>query len=109
MSDDSGEKNFEATEKKKQDAAKKGDVLRSKELATAAGTATGALTLSLVGPWLFGGMEAVALASFRFDAAALERSNPGALFSNAAGAVLPPIFTIGVAVIISALVSRDER
>ncbi|MEL6486070.1 MAG: flagellar type III secretion system protein FlhB [Pseudomonadota bacterium] len=106
MSDDSSEKNFEATEKKKQDAAKKGDVLRSKELATAAGTATGALTLSLVGPWLFGGMEAVALTSFRFDAAALERSDPGALAVNAAGAVMPPIFTIGIAVIISALISQ---
>ncbi|MEM6858466.1 MAG: flagellar type III secretion system protein FlhB [Pseudomonadota bacterium] len=106
MSDDSNEKNFEATEKKKQDAAKKGDVLRSKELATAAGTATGALTLSFVGPWLFGGMEAVALTSFRFDAAALERSDPGALAARAAGAVLPPIFTIGVAVIISALISQ---
>ncbi|MEL6738197.1 MAG: flagellar type III secretion system protein FlhB [Pseudomonadota bacterium] len=106
MSDDSSEKNFEATEKKKQDAAKQGDVLRSKELATAAGTATGALTLSLVGPWLFGGMEAVALTSFRFDAAALERSDPGALAAHAAGAVMPPIFTIGVAVIISALISQ---
>ena len=106
MSDDSGEKNFEATEKRKKDAAKKGDVLRSKELATAAGMATGAATLSLVGPWLFGGMEAVALTSFRFDASALERSDPGALFSNAAGAVLPPIFTIGCAVIVSALVSQ---
>ncbi|MEM1196385.1 MAG: EscU/YscU/HrcU family type III secretion system export apparatus switch protein, partial [Pseudomonadota bacterium] len=42
MSDDANEKTFEATAKKKQDAAKKGDVLRSKELATAAAAATGA-------------------------------------------------------------------
>ena len=41
MSDDANEKNFEATEKKKQDAAKKGDVLRSKELATVAAEETG--------------------------------------------------------------------
>ena len=106
MSDDSSEKNFEATEKRKRDAAKKGDVLRSKELATAAGMATGATTLALVGPWLFGGMESVALSSFRFDAGALEQSDPGALFSRAAGAVMPPIFTIGCAVIASALVSQ---
>ncbi|MEO1729531.1 MAG: EscU/YscU/HrcU family type III secretion system export apparatus switch protein [Pseudomonadota bacterium] len=106
MSDDSSEKNFDATEKRKRDAAKKGDVLRSKELATAAGMATGATTLALVGPWLFGGMESVALSSFRFDAGALEQSDPGALFRNAAGAVMPPIFTIGCAVIASALVSQ---
>ena len=105
MSDDS-EKNFEATEKKKQDAARKGDVLRSKELATVAAVATGTLTLTLVGPWLFGGMESVAITAFRFDAAALERSDPGALFSSAAGEVLPPIFAIGCAVIIATLISQ---
>ena len=106
MSDDSSEKNFDATDKRKRDAAKKGDVLRSKELATAASMATGATTLALVGPWLFGGMEAVALGSFRFDAGVLERSDPGSLFSTAAGAVMPPIFAIGCAVIVSALVSQ---
>ena len=106
MSDDSEDKNFEATEKKKRDAAKKGDVLRSKELATVAAVATGAGALSLVGPWLFGGVEGVALASFRFDAAALERSDPGAMFGEAAGAVLPPIFTIGCTVILVTLLSQ---
>ncbi|MEM6493195.1 MAG: EscU/YscU/HrcU family type III secretion system export apparatus switch protein [Pseudomonadota bacterium] len=106
MSDDANEKTFEATAKKKQDAAKKGDVLRSKELATAAAAATGAATLSLVGPWLFGGLERVALSSFRFDAAALERSDPGAVFGHAASAVLPPIFTIGCAVVIVTLLSQ---
>ena len=73
MADDSDDKTFEATEKKKQDAAKKGDVLRSKELATVATMATGGLMLVMVGPWLFGAMESVALSAFRFDAAALER------------------------------------
>ena len=106
MSDDANEKNFEATQKKKQDAAKKGDVLRSKELATVAAVATGATTLSFVGPWLFGGLESVALSSFRFDTATLEQSDPGAIFAGAASAVLPPIFTIGCAVIIATLISQ---
>lgn len=106
MADDSGEKNFEATEKKKQDAAKKGDVLRSKELATVAAVATGALTLTVVGPWLFGGLEGVAIKAFRFDAGTLEGADPGALFSSAAGEILPPIFTIGCAVIIATLISQ---
>ena len=106
MSDDSGEKNFEATAKKKQDAARKGDALRSKELLTASSVAAGVGVLSLVAPFLFRGLERVALASFRFDAAALERSDPGALFGHAANAVLPPIFAIGVVVIAIALVSQ---
>jgi flagellar biosynthetic protein FlhB len=106
MSDDANEKNFEATAKKKQDAAKRGDVLRSKELSTAAGVATGMGVLSVVAPWLFGGVESVALSSFRFDATALERSDPGAMFASAAGEILPPIFVIGGAVIISALISQ---
>ena len=106
MSDDSEDKNFEATEKKKQDAAKKGDVLRSKELATAATMATGGLMLIGVGPWLFGGMQSVAFSAFRFDAGLLERSDPGALVASAAGEVMPPIFAIGGAVIVSALVSQ---
>lgn len=106
MSDDTEDKNFEATAKKKEDAAKKGDVLRSKELATVAAVATGALTLSFVGPWLLGGMESIALSAFRFDAAALERDDPGALFSAAAGEVMPPIFAIGCAVIVATLISQ---
>jgi flagellar biosynthetic protein FlhB len=106
MSDDASEKNFEATDKKRRDAAKRGDVLRSKELATAAGFATGAGMLALVGPWLMGGMEGVALAAFRFDAATLEHRDPGAILADAAGAVLPPVFAIGCAVITAALVSQ---
>ena len=106
MADDSDDKTFEATEKKKQDAAKKGDVLRSKELATVATMATGGLMLVMVGPWLFGAMESVALSAFRFDAAALERAAPGARFSSAASAVLPPIFAMGCAVIIATLISQ---
>ncbi|MEO1488932.1 MAG: EscU/YscU/HrcU family type III secretion system export apparatus switch protein, partial [Pseudomonadota bacterium] len=66
MSEDNGEKNFEPTEKRKRDAAKKGDVLRSKELATAAAVATGTAMLAAIGPWLFDSLERVALASFRF-------------------------------------------
>ena len=106
MSDDSEDKNFEATEKKKQDAAKKGDVLRSKELATAATMATGGLMLIGVGPWLFGGMQSVAFSAFRFDAGLLERSDPGALVASAAGEVMPPIFAMGCAVIIATLISQ---
>ena len=107
MSEDtSGEKTFEPTEKKKQDAARKGDVLRSKELATAVAMATGVLTLSLASSWLFGGIEKTAQASFAFDRAALESEDPSSLFSTAAQYVLPPILTIGSAVMVMTLISQ---
>lgn len=101
MSEDtSGEKTFEPTEKKKKDSAKKGDVLRSKEVATAAAIATGGLVLLGAGPWLFEALSRVAFASLRFDHSTLENFVPGKLFGFAAQVILPPIFAIGVAVIV---------
>ncbi|MEM8723986.1 MAG: flagellar type III secretion system protein FlhB [Pseudomonadota bacterium] len=101
MSEDtSGEKTFEPTEKKKSDSAKKGDVLRSKEVATAAGIATGGFVLLGAGPWLFDGVKRVAFASLRFDHGTLDTFMPGVLFGFAAEVLLPPIFAIGIAVII---------
>ncbi len=101
MSEDtSGEKTFEPTEKKKSDSAKKGDVLRSKEVATAAAIATGGFVLLSAGPWLFDGVKRVAFASLRFDHGTLENFTPGVLFGFAAEVLLPPIFAIGIAVIV---------
>lgn len=95
-----GEKRFDPTAKRKSDAAKKGDVLRSKELATAVAMATGLAVLAMVGPWLYDSVTGVALASFRFDNAELDEFAPLTLAANAAGALLPPIFTIGLAVMV---------
>ncbi len=97
---DNGEKRFDPTPKKKADAAKKGDTLRSKEAATAAGMATGTMMLMLLGPWVFGGLQSVALASFQFDLETLREFTPGARFSQAAEAMLPPIFAMGAVVIV---------
>lgn len=94
-----GEKRFEPTEKRKADAAKKGDVLRSKEAATAAVMATGTLMLLTIGPWLFGAIQGVARASFAFDPGALGSFTPGTLIGQAAGEILPPIFALGSAII----------
>lgn len=95
-----GEKRFDPTPKRKADAAKKGDVLRSKEVATAVAMATGCAMLMMVGPWLYESLQGVALASFRFDIDRDGIFDPGAIAWQAASAVLPPIFVIGVAVMI---------
>jgi flagellar biosynthetic protein FlhB len=93
-----GEKTFAPTEKRRADAAKNGDVLRSKELATLAGTGAGALALLGIGPWLTDAVGSTARAGFQFDRAALDRFAPGALMLDAALALLPPLASIGLIV-----------
>ncbi|WDA41961.1 EscU/YscU/HrcU family type III secretion system export apparatus switch protein [Erythrobacter sp. BLCC-B19] len=93
-----GEKTFAPTAKRRQDAAKKGDVLRSKELATAAATGAGALGLWGLGAWLNEGLGQVARAGFHFDRAALDGFTPGAAMGDAALAALPPVLALGLIV-----------
>lgn len=93
-----GEKTFAPTPKRLADAAKKGDVLRSKELATVAATGTGAVLLMSLGPWLAESMAATARAGFTFDRAALDGFAPGAVLADAALAVLPPVMVLGLVV-----------
>lgn len=95
----SGEKRFDPTPKRKSDAAKRGDVLRSKEAATAAVMATGLFMLMTIGPWLFEAIKGVARAGFSFDTAQLRDFVPSAVFGRAADAILPPIFALGCAII----------
>ncbi len=95
----SGEKQFEPTEKRKKDAAQKGDVLRSKEVATAAAIASGGFTLMFVGPWLLDGLYSVAYASFRFDYGAIGAEAPTAMIGFAMEKLLPPILVLGLVVV----------
>lgn len=102
----SGEKRFDPTPKRKRDAARKGDVLRSKEVATAVATATGVFMMVIIGPWLLEGLRGIALASFQFR---LERDvefDPAILGWRAGAAVLPPILIIGLVVMITTVATQ---
>lgn len=101
-----GEKTFDPTPKRRADAAKKGDVLRSKELATAAATGTGALALWGLGAWLNEGLGQIARAGFTFDRAALDGFTPGAALGDAALAAFPPVMALGLIVAIAAAASQ---
>jgi flagellar biosynthesis protein FlhB len=101
-----GEKTFDPTPKRLTDAAKKGDVLRSREVATVAALATGALVLTMIGPWLAGSVEQVARLSFRFDKGELDAFTPGAMLSGAASALLPPIATLGLTVAVMTVAAQ---
>lgn len=102
----SGEKTFAPTPKRRSDAAKKGDVLRSKELATAAATGAGALALWGLGAWLNEGLGSIARAGFTFDRAVLDGFAPGALIGDAALAALPPVIALGLIVAVAATASQ---
>jgi flagellar biosynthetic protein FlhB len=101
-----GEKTFAPTAKRRSDAAKKGDVLRSRELATLAVTGSGALALYALGAWMSDGLGDVARAGLTFDAAALDSFAPGQQLGDAALAALPPVMALGLIVAAAALASQ---
>lgn len=106
MSETAGEKTLAPTEKRKRDAAKQGDVLRSRELATAAAMLAGAAWLKFAGPWLLGNLMGVMDAGLTFDRAALTDFAPGRLGLAMTLAVLPPVLLLGLVVMAASLASQ---
>ncbi|MBB3359430.1 MULTISPECIES: flagellar biosynthesis protein FlhB [unclassified Novosphingobium] len=105
-SEGSGEKTFAPTEKRKRDAAQNGDVLRSRELGTAAGIFTGIAWLWLAGPWLLGQLGQITRSGFSWDRDSLDHFDPGQRLARALLDVLPPVLVLGVGLIAVALVSQ---
>ncbi len=106
MSGDSGEKTFAPTQKRRQDAARKGDVLRSRELATAVAMLVGAAWLKFAGPWLLSGLEQVSRIGFDWDRAALDSFSPSTIVLPMMMAVLPPVITLAGVVMIATVASQ---
>lgn len=106
MSESDGEKSFAPTQKRKRDAAKKGDVIRSRELGTAGAVAIGAIWLLLAGPWLLERLVGVLRAGFLFTPGAIDDFTPGTLLIQALIAALPPVFLLGVSVLLVSLLSQ---
>lgn len=106
MSEDSGEKSFAPTEKRRRDAAQKGDVLRSRDLGTAVGVLVGAAMLKFAGPWLLDEVAGTMRAGFVFDRAAVDGFAPGPLLLAAILAVLPPLLVLGGVAMMAGLLSQ---
>lgn len=106
MSETAGEKNLAPTEKRKRDAAKQGDVLRSRELATAAAGLAGAAWLKIAGPWLFGTLSGTLSGGLTFGRADVVDFAPGHLLLGALLAVAPPVLVLGAVVCFAAVVSQ---
>lgn len=103
---EAGEKSFEPTDKRKKDAAKDGDVLRSKELGTAAAVLAGAIWLRYFGPWLMDSMQEIARAGFTFRRADINDFDPERAMTDAMIGVLVPIITLGLVVIFVTVLSQ---
>ncbi|WP_353226621.1 flagellar type III secretion system protein FlhB [Novosphingobium sp.] len=103
MADDGGEKTFAPTAKRRREAIERGDVLRSKEMIVATGTAVGVAWLILAGPWVMHSLASVMRLGFSWDAASLNRFDPGTMLLTAFGAALPPVMLLGVAVLAASL------
>jgi flagellar biosynthetic protein FlhB len=106
MAETEGEKSFAPTEKRKKDAAKNGDVLRSRDLATAVGVLVGAIWLKFAGPWVFDVMQDTLRTSLTIDRAAIEDFAPRKLLIGAMIAALPPVFLLGGLVLASSVFSQ---
>lgn len=101
-----GEKTFAPSAKRLRDATAKGDVLRSKELATAVAVLAGLAALMGTGPWLLAGLEEAMRAGVSFDKADLARFTPLTMVVLAMKAVLPPVLVIGLVVLSATLASQ---
>lgn len=106
MSETAGEKTFAPSAKRKRDAARKGDVLRSKEGTTAAAILFGTAWLLFAGPWLFDEMSQIVRESLVFDRGEVNDFQPGRMLTAGMLAALPPIFTIAVPMGLLAFVTQ---
>lgn len=106
MSETAGEKTFAPTAKRKLDAARKGDVLRSKEGTSAAAILFGAAWLMFAGPWLFEEMSQIAREGLIFDRGEVDDFQPGRMMKAGLMAALPVIFTIAVPMALLAFVTQ---
>lgn len=105
MSETAGEKTFAPTSKRLHDAAIKGDVLRSRELATAASVLVGLAWLAMAGPWLFDELFNMVAAAFVFDAGAVEALGADGVISRLPG-VFAPVIVLGLLVPIASTAAQ---
>lgn len=97
-----GEKTQPPSAKRLREAAKRGDVLRSRELASAVAVGAGALWLHWAGGWMLASMAQGLRRGLVWDRAAIEHFAPGDLAAALGWATLPPLLLLagGTALIV---------
>ena len=101
-----GEKSFAPTEKRLRNAARKGDVLRSRDLSAALSVLAGIAALALLGPWLADALAGLCRAALTFDRGSLERApDPGAALAGMGS----PLLAVALAGFAVALLSAGGQ
>jgi flagellar biosynthetic protein FlhB len=103
---DSGEKSFAPSAKRKHDAALKGDVLRSRELATAVAMLAGAAWLRFAGPWMFEQLSRALRSGLTWNRTAIDDFAPGSLMLTLLIAIAPPLLVLGGMVMAASVTSQ---
>lgn len=106
MSEENGEKTFAPSAKRLRDAAAKGDVLRSREAATAVAILAGAAYLQLAGPWLLDQLAEATRTGLSFDRAQIADFRPGEAMLGYLALALPPVLLLALPILLFTLVSQ---
>jgi flagellar biosynthesis protein FlhB len=91
------------TEKRKREAAEKGDVLQSRELGTALVMIAGAAWLALAGPLLVGELGEMLAQGLTFDAKDIRNFEPGDAALRLLGFTVLPLATLFVVTVVAAI------
>ncbi len=105
QSNGGGEKTEKPTVKKLRDAAKEGDILQSKELATALVIMAGAAWLAVAGPMMMGALQDMLTSALRFSREDVVAFEPAQRTYSLASGLLLPVGGIMVATILAAIAS----
>lgn len=106
MAEDFGEKTESPTAKRRQDAFKEGDVLRSREFATALVVLAGCGWLALFGPSLIAACKALMVASFEFGPGDVDDFTPARPLARAGWQLAPSLVSLGVITVLAAIFSQ---
>lgn len=91
------------TEKRRRDAAEKGDVLQSKELATALVMVAGAIWLALAGPLILGSLQEMLTQGLTFDSADIRHFEPRDVAVRLLGLIVLPLLGLFFLTIVAAI------
>lgn len=106
MAEDMGDKTEAPTAKRRKDAKEKGDVLKSRDFATALTVLAGVAWLIFFGPMLVGALKDVMAASFQFGRADVEDFQPARPLLEAGWKLAPALGTLFAIVVAAAIASQ---
>ena len=106
MADESGERTEAPTPKRKRDAAEQGDILKSREFATALVILAGCGWLALMGPSLVAACREVMASSFTFDRRDVEDFAPFRPLAQSGWKLAPALISLFAVTLVAAIASQ---